>query len=167
MKWKGLKENHTKKASMSKLKTKNLVITFLDIYGIILKYCEPRGQTVNVVYCTEVLKQLQPAIAAKRSESWKANNWLLRRNNAPAHCLVRTLKFFAHNRTTILKQMIYSPDLAPNDFFLYPKIKEVLSGAHFAGEEVMRKACERVLKHVPEEAFRSVLIHGKFKWGSV
>ncbi len=55
---------------------------------------------------------------------------------------------------TILEHIGYSPDLAPNDFFLYPKIKEILRRAHFAGEKVMKKTGEGVLKHVPEEVFQ-------------
>ncbi len=43
---------------MSKLKTKNLVISFFDIHGIILKNWVSGDQTVNAVSYTEVLKQL-------------------------------------------------------------------------------------------------------------
>jgi len=31
----------------------------------------------------------------------------------------------------VLEHPAYSPDLAPNDFFLFPKIKEILKGRHF------------------------------------
>ncbi len=48
---------------------------------------------------------------------------------------------------TILKHPAYSLDLAPHDSFLYPKSKEVLRGTYCAGEEVMKKACEGVLKY--------------------
>ncbi len=49
-----------------------------------------------------------------------------------AHCLVKTLKFLAHHQTTIREHPTHSPDLAPNDFFLYLRIKEVL------GELILR-----------------------------
>ncbi len=74
MKWKRLEEKCTKNAHMSKLKTKNLIIMFFDICGIILKHWIPRGQTVNAVSNTEVLKQLPRAIAVKKPELWKVNN---------------------------------------------------------------------------------------------
>ncbi len=44
---------------MSKSKTKNLVIRFFDVHGIILKHWVPRGQTVNIKYYIEMLKQLR------------------------------------------------------------------------------------------------------------
>jgi hypothetical protein len=31
----------------------------------------------------------------------------------------------------VLELPLYSLDLAPNDFFLFPKIKEILKGRHF------------------------------------
>jgi hypothetical protein len=32
---------------------------------------------------------------------------------------------------TVLEHPAYSPDLAPIDFFLFPKINEILKGRHF------------------------------------
>jgi hypothetical protein len=45
----------------------------------------------------------------------------------------RTREFLATRRKqiTVLEHPPYSPDLAPNDFFLFPKIKEILKGRHF------------------------------------
>jgi len=31
----------------------------------------------------------------------------------------------------VLEHPAYTPDLAPSDFFLFPKIKEILKGRHF------------------------------------
>jgi len=37
-------------------------------------------------------------------------------------------EFLATKQITVLEHPAYSPDLAPNDFFLFPKIKEILKG---------------------------------------
>ncbi len=142
----------TRRRHASRSKTKNLVIMFFDISGRILKHWVPRSQTVNVVYYIAVLKQLQQA--AKRPELGTVNNWLLLHDNVPEHCLVKILNFLAYHQTTILEHTAYSSDLAPNDFFLYPKIRENLKRAYFADEEVMKKNCEGVLKHSPERVFQ-------------
>ena len=34
----------------------------------------------------------------------------------------------------------YSPDLAPNDFFLFPKLKQVIKGTRFTDEEAIKRA---------------------------
>jgi histone-lysine N-methyltransferase SETMAR len=40
-------------------------------------------------------------------------------------------EFLASKQITVLEHPPYSPDLAPSDFFLFPKIKEILKGRHF------------------------------------
>ena len=40
----------------------------------------------------------------------------------------------------------YSPDLAPSDFFLFPKIKEILKGRHFDGIDDIRSNTTATLK---------------------
>ena len=40
-------------------------------------------------------------------------------------------EFLATKQITVLENPAYSPDLAPSDFFLFPKIKEILKGRHF------------------------------------
>jgi len=40
-------------------------------------------------------------------------------------------EFLATKQITVLEHPAYSPDLAPSDFFLFPKIKEIMKGRHF------------------------------------
>jgi hypothetical protein len=40
-------------------------------------------------------------------------------------------EFLASKQITVLEHPIYSPDLAPSDYFLFLKIKEVLKGRAF------------------------------------
>ena len=41
----------------------------------------------------------------------------------------------------IFEHPTYSPDLAPSDFFLFPKMKEHLAGKRFANNENLNDAC--------------------------
>jgi hypothetical protein len=43
----------------------------------------------------------------------------------------RTREFLASKQITVLERLPYSLDLASNEFFLFPKIKEILKGRHF------------------------------------
>jgi hypothetical protein len=52
-------------------------------------------------------------------------------NNAPAHTALSVREFLASKQITVLEHALYSQDLAPNDFALFPKIKEILKGRHF------------------------------------
>jgi hypothetical protein len=42
-------------------------------------------------------------------------------------------EFLAIKQITVLEHPPCSLDLAPSDFFLFPKIKEILKGWHFDG----------------------------------
>jgi len=48
-------------------------------------------------------------------------------------------EFLATKQITVLEHSTYSPDLAPSDFFLFPKIKEILKGRHFDDIDDIRR----------------------------
>jgi len=55
----------------------------------------------------------------------------LHHDNASAHMALSVREFLATKQITVLEHPAYSLDLAPNDFFLFPKIKGILKGRHF------------------------------------
>jgi len=70
------------------------------------------------------------------------NSWILYQYDAPAS--VR--EFLATKLISVLERPAYSPDLAPNDLFLFPKIKEILKGSHF---DNIRSNTMAALKAIP------------------
>ena len=48
----------------------------------------------------------------------------------------------------------YSPDLAPCDFWLFPKLKENLTGNRYSTIEDMKEAVTRVLNTLTQEDFQ-------------
>jgi len=59
-------------------------------------------------------------------------------DNAPAHTALPVREFLATKQITVFQHPNYSPDLAVSDFFLFPKIKEVLKGRYFDDIGVIR-----------------------------
>jgi len=108
-----------------------MLLTFFDIRGIVHYEFVPTGQTVNQVYYLEVLERLREKVRWKRPELFANNSWILPHDNAPAHTALSVSKFLATKQITVLEYPAFSPDLAPSDFFLFPKIKEILKGRHF------------------------------------
>jgi hypothetical protein len=49
----------------------------------------------------------------------------------------------------------YSLDLAPHDFFLFRKIKEILKGRHFDETDDIRSSITAVLKAIPQNQFQN------------
>ena len=59
-------------------------------------------------------------------------------------------EFLATKQITVLKHSAYSPDLAPSDFFLFPKIKEILKGRHYDETDDIRSNTTAALKAFPQ-----------------
>ena len=47
----------------------------------------------------------------------------------------------------------YSPDLAPCDFYLFPKIKQELSGRSFDSIENLSRAIQAIVDGIPKEQY--------------
>jgi hypothetical protein len=44
----------------------------------------------------------------------------------------------------------YRPDLAPSDFWLFPKLKEALKGQHFSSDAKVKAAVSKWISSQPE-----------------
>ena len=64
-------------------------------------------------------------------------------------------EFLAKNKTVIMHQPTYSPDLAPAEFFLFPKLKTPMKGKRFATiEEIKEKYWKQELLAIPKGSFQ-------------
>jgi len=70
----------------------------------------------------------------------------------------------AKHATTVLPQPPYSPDLAPADFFLFPKLKSTLKGRRFESTEAMKTNSLAHLCSIPKKAFRECFRTLKKHW---
>jgi len=61
-------------------------------------------------------------------------------------------EFLATKQITVLEHPAFSPDLTPNDFFLFLKIKEILKGKHF---DDIRSNTTATLKAIPQNQFQN------------
>jgi len=64
-------------------------------------------------------------------------------------------EFLATKQIIVLEHPAYSPDLAPSDFFLCPKIKEILKGRHFDETDDIRSNITAALKAIPQNQFQN------------
>jgi len=133
--------------------------------------CYWRFLILRVSYTTSTLptgKQLT------RSSSWRScdvcvnqfaeKDWVLHHENASSHTSHLLQQFLAKHGTAQLQQPPYSPDLAPCDFFLFPRLKKVLKGHRFeAMEDIKRNSTKRVLDILKEE-FAKCFQHCQKRW---
>ena len=122
------------------LKIKSMLIFFFEQKGTVHKEFVPPGQTVNAAFYVKVLKRLRENVWRKRPNQWRNNTWLLHHDYAPAHAALLTWRFLTDNNMTVVPHPPYSPDHAPRDFFLFPKLKMNLKGRRFQTEKIQAVA---------------------------
>ncbi|UYV71996.1 hypothetical protein LAZ67_9001510 [Cordylochernes scorpioides] len=130
--WKLPHEPRPKKARQVRSNVKAMLTVFFDCRGVVHHEFLPQGRTVKREYYLQVMRNLREAIRQKRPDLWKNKNWLLHHDNAPAHTSLLVRDFLAKNNTLMMPQPPYSPDLAPCDFFLFPKLKRPMKGRRYA-----------------------------------
>jgi len=64
-------------------------------------------------------------------ELWENQTWMLYHDNAPAHASRLIRSYLAKHQPSVVPHQPYSPDVAPADIFLFPKIKTALKGRRF------------------------------------
>lgn len=162
--WRFEGESKPKKERQSRSKIKVMLTVFFDIRGVVHYEFLPDGQTVNKEYYLAVMRRLREAIRKKRPDLWKENSWILHHDNAPAHTALVVSQFLAKNSTNIINQAPYSPDMAPCDFFLFPRLKLPLRGTRFETIEAIKENSLRELKAIPSAAYKTCMENWIKRW---
>ena len=71
---------------------------------------------------------------------------MLLHDNPPAYSAIRVRQFLAQKMVAVLDHPLYSPELVPADFFLFPRLKAAIKRERFADVTA-------VLRSIPQEAF--------------
>ncbi|UYV82176.1 hypothetical protein LAZ67_21001267 [Cordylochernes scorpioides] len=144
-----------KKARMSKSRIKTMIIVFFDIRGIV--HCEfvPQGQTVKSAFYLEVLKRLKRRIARVRTDI--KDTVKLHHDNATSHTAFIITNFLARSNTPLIPDPPYSPDLAPCDFFLFPRLKREMKGKHWETVENIQHHVTTFLGSIPVEEYQVIV----------
>jgi len=129
-----------------------MLILFFCRQVIVHKEFVPPGQTVNHIFCREVLDRLRKGVARVRPGI--ARTWMLHHDNASFHTAVSINECLAEKNFPVVPQPSYSPDLSPCDFFLFPRLKNLLKGRHFCTLDNIQKNVTDDLKGIPAEAFQ-------------
>ncbi len=155
--WTGQRSPRPQKLRWEKSRVKTMLIAFFDSRGMIHTEFVPPGQTVNVDFYKRVLDQLLKRIA----RVWPYLNvfeaWCLLHDNAPSHNALLIRQFLAKENVTLLHHSPYLPDLAPADYFLFPRFKIHLKGHRFDDVSAIQKAVTCDLKAILVSDFTHTL----------
>ncbi|UYV76480.1 hypothetical protein LAZ67_14000555 [Cordylochernes scorpioides] len=110
-----------------------------------------------------IMRCLRDAVRLKRPERWQNNEWILHVGIARPHTAHVVLQFLAKHSTIQIPHPPYSPDLAPNDFFLYPKLKMNLKGRKFDNVDMIQAESKATLRNLSKSDFISCFDNWKKK----
>ena len=106
------------------------------------------GQTVNKEYYVEVLREFSKRFLGKSPALFKSGQWDFHQDNAPVHYSILVTDYLTKMGIKTVPQPSYSPDLAPCNIFLFPKLKENL-------EAVVMRQLRRLKRLLPRSLTRS------------
>ena len=122
----------------------------------------PPGQTVNHAFYKDVLERLRKWVQRVRRDI--EDDWVLQHDNAPAHTALSIREFLAKKNIPVLPHPPYSPDLAPCDFYLFPKWKSKLKGHHFGTIKNIQKIVTDELNTLTENDSQYCYDQWKKSW---
>jgi len=88
-----------------------------------------------------------------RTAKFQSSEWFLFHDNAPSYNAAIVKKFLANRNVAVLHHPPYSPDLAPANYFLFPKLKFSLKGWHFQTVKKIQCAVTRKFNNISKTAF--------------
>ncbi|UYV60191.1 hypothetical protein LAZ67_1000343 [Cordylochernes scorpioides] len=159
-------EPKPKKADLQNPKSRHCLLHFFDINGLVHYEFIPFGRTINQEVYLGIMRRLREAVRLKRPERWQNNDWILHVDNAQPHTAHVVLQFLAKHSTIQIPHPPYSPDLAPNDFFLYPKLKMKLKGRKFDNVDMIQAESKATLRNLSKSDFISCFDNWKKRWNS-
>ena len=139
--WTGPGESAPKKAKTVPSTGKVMATIYWESHGIILMDYLQKGKTITGGYYASLLDLFGAILKEKRPHL--AKKVLIHHNNAPAHTsAIATAKLF-DLLYEILPHPLYSLDLSPPDYFLFPNMKTSLGGKRFSlNEEIIAATIE-------------------------
>ena len=133
---------------------KVMASVFWDADGILLIDYLQKGQTINGTYYASLLTQLWEKIKIKRPGKL-TKGVLFHLDNTPVHKSVIAMAAIHDCGFKLIEHPPYSPDLAPSDFHLFPKLKTAISGTQFQSDDDVIHAVDEFLNGQEKDFFKS------------
>ena len=89
---------------------------------------------------------------------------MLHHDNALAHASLLIHSYLLKHQTSVVPHLPYSPDLAPAEFFPFPKLKTTLKGRCFQTIQEIQENAIRELCAITESMFQEAFQQWKKRW---
>lgn len=131
---------------------KQLVAIFFRRKGLVASVPLEQHKTVTADwYCTTCLPMVFSKLEEERPHMG-LRGIFLHQDNAPAHTASKTSDFLQERHVKLVGHPPHSPDLAPCDFYLFPKMKKYLREKRYSSAEEAVAAMNDFLESLPKKA---------------
>jgi histone-lysine N-methyltransferase SETMAR len=161
--WTKRGEPAPKKAKTVLSAGKVMASVFWDAKGILFIDYLQKGKTIKGEYYANLLNRLKTAIAEKRPGMNK-KKVLFHQDNAPVHSCTVAAQKIKELGFELVPHPPYSPDLAPSDFHLFPKLKIFLGGKKFCTNEALISTVNDYFEGLDENHFRDGIKKLEHRW---
>jgi len=128
---------------------KVMALVFRDAEGILFIDYLGRGKTITGEYCSNL-------VCKKKN--------IFHQDNAPVHKSVLAMGKLRDLHYELLEYTPSSPDLAPSDFFLFPKLKLFLAGQRFSSNQKAIAAVEGYFADLTKNHYRDGIMALEHCW---
>ncbi len=166
--WLSRDDRRPTKALCSRSQRRSMLICFMDCTGCM--HHQFVNCTVNRYMYVRVLARLCKQIRRQCPGLWmpgngRVHNMVLHHDNAPAHRATHTIACLMETNMETLDQPPYSPDLAPCNLFLFPRLKSLLRSCRFRDVESLQEEVTRILHHVISPAeYHNAMVELREHW---
>jgi histone-lysine N-methyltransferase SETMAR len=143
-------------ARTSKNSKKRMFCVFFTVEGVVARIVVPKGQYVTSLYYVNTVLPEVFANFMEMSGRHTVRDVILHHDNASPHKAEVVTSYLKRERVQLLPHPPYSPDLAPCDFFLFPRIKKELGGRKFENVENLARAVQAVSDSIPKDEYYKV-----------
>ena len=133
-----------------------MLVLFFDAQGVIHREFVCNQMITAAVYL-QILQNLAVSIQTKRPALWHSGLFVLHHDNAPAHKANIVQQWLGQRHWRILRHPAYSPDLAPADFWMFPRLKKVLQGICFPDLNTLEFETDRLLGLIPHFEYQKAV----------
>ena len=136
---------------------------FWDADGILFVDYLEEGKTISGEYYYNFLNRLDEKIR-KKSLGLQNKKIIFHQNNAPAHKSVLAMGKLRDLHYELLEHPPYSPDLAPSDFYIFPKLKLFLADQRFSSNQEAIAAVEGYFADLTKNLYRNGIMALGHRW---
>ncbi len=137
---------------------------FFDCKGIIMIEFLAPGDMVKAETYIKTLTNLKECIRKKCLELWSGRKFVIHHDNASPHTVGDILTKLKEWSIKTLDHPPYSPDLAPCDFALFPRLKSQIRGKHFQNLDQLKAESRKCLVSLPQSFFADAMHDMVYRW---